>query len=299
MKHAPTSQRRKTSGSAVRQVVRKEKLKMVGGVHKNLQSKGIAKRKPPATWRAHYPIIKALRTIRDAPVDTVGCERLADPKASKKDFEWQCLVAAMLSSQTKDQANADAMENLRKHGNTVESIARTPEKKIDRLIAKVGFHAVKAKNLKAAAKICQAQHGGRVPSTLEGLMALPGVGPKMAHLTLHAAFDAQEGICVDTHVHRIANALKWISTKTPEETRIALESWLPAEEWADINVLLVGLGQQQQQQQGRLIEHCLNCPSPAAALQLVVRIGLSVRPGKFEALDNAAKMDPAIRRLLS
>merc|ERR1719230_886774 len=82
-------------------------------------------RKPPAVWRADYPIIQELRATRDAPVDSVGCERLADPRASRKDFEWQCLVAAMLSSQTKDQQNAEAMAALHKHGNTVESIAKT------------------------------------------------------------------------------------------------------------------------------------------------------------------------------
>merc|ERR1719440_1890016 len=83
-------------------------------------------RRPPAAWRKDYPIIEELRKNKDAPVDSVGCERLADPKASRKDFEWQCLVAAMLSSQTKDQQNAEAMKELRKHGNKINIIAKTP-----------------------------------------------------------------------------------------------------------------------------------------------------------------------------
>merc|ERR1712137_1096822 len=115
----------------------------------------------------------------------------------------------------------------------------------------------KAKHLRAAAKLCLADHGGRIPTTLEGLMSLPGVGPKMAHLTLHAAFNAQEGLCIDTHVHRIANALGWIQTDTPEATRIALESWLPRRVWSQFNPLLVGLGQQQQQEPQKLIQRCL------------------------------------------
>lgn len=60
-------------------------------------------------------------------------------------------------------------------------------------------------------------------------MDLPGVGPKMAHLAMKVAWNEITGIGVDTHVHRIANRLHWVPhpTKSPEETRIYLESWLP------------------------------------------------------------------------
>lgn len=176
---------------------------------------------PPACWKADYPLIQKLRSKRDAPVDTIGCDRLADPKAKKADGEWQCLVAAMLSSQTKDQKTAEAMSALRLHGNSISSIASTSESKIEKIISMVGFHRTKAKHIRATAKICLKDHGGRVPSTFEGLISLPGVGPKMVHLTMLSAFGVQEGICVDVHVHRIANALGWIQTQTPEETRKA------------------------------------------------------------------------------
>jgi endonuclease-3 len=255
-------------------------------------------KKTPVAWRADYPIIQELRANWDAPVDYVGCERLADPRASKSTFEWQCLVAAMLSSQTKDQINADAMAALAAYGNTVANIASINVKKLDRLIAKVGFHSVKARNIKATAKICRDQYGGRVPSTLEGLLSLPGVGPKMAHLVLHAAFDAQQGLCIDTHVHRIANALGWISTRTPEETRTTLESWLPRDQWPHINILLVGLGQQQQQQQQVLVERCLACSSAVACLKLLARVGLKISTDRFPQLTEAAKNDSALRRFL-
>merc|ERR1712232_1447140 len=113
-----------------------------------------------------------------------------------------------------------------------------------------------------------------------------------------AAFDAQEGICVDTHVHRIANALGWISTRTPEETRKVLELWLPQEHWPEINLLLVGLGQQQQQQQRLVVDRCVASSSPLAALRLVSHIGLALRASKFPSLDEAAQKSAAIRRLL-
>merc|ERR1719313_1136268 len=102
------------------------------------------------------------------------------------------------------------MECLAKHGNTIENIARTPVQKMEKLVGMVGFFRQKAKNIRATAQICIKEHGGRVPRSLEKMIALPGVGPKMAHLTMHAAFDQQEGICVDSHVHRIANSLNWI-----------------------------------------------------------------------------------------
>lgn len=257
-----------------------------------------SRKQPPVSWKVDYPLIKQLRALGDAPVDSIGCDRLADRKAARRDFEWQCLVAAMLSSQTKDQATAEAMSNLRAYGNSISSISCTPERKLDRMIAKVGFHATKAKSLKAAAKICRDKHKGRVPSQLEDLLALPGVGPKMAHLTMHAAFGKQDGLCVDTHVHRIANALGWVKTKTAEDTRVAIERWLPRKHWPEINIMLVGLGQLQQQDPHRLIARCLTNPPKAAALRLLARIGLHLRGDRFPDLAEAARRAPAIRRLL-
>lgn len=84
-----------------------------------------------------------------------------------------------------------------------------------------------------------------IPNTVDGLLQLPGVGKKMAHICMKSAWNEITGIGVDTHVHRISNRLNWVqkTTKTPEETRVALESWLPFELWEELNHLLVGFGQ--------------------------------------------------------
>ena len=74
-------------------------------------------------------------------------------------------------------------------------------------------------------------------------MSLPGVGPKMAYLCMSGAWGKTQGIGVDVHVHRITNLWGWHKTKGPEETRIALQAWLPRELWHEINWLLVGFGQ--------------------------------------------------------
>ena len=101
--------------------------------------------------------------------------------------------------------------------------------------------------IKQAAEILRDHHNSDIPTTIEGLMSLPGVGPKMAHLCMAAdnGWGRVEGIGVDVHVHRITNLWGWQSppTKGPEDTRLALQSWLPHDRWKEINWLLVGLGQ--------------------------------------------------------
>ncbi|KAI5413598.1 hypothetical protein KIW84_057963 [Lathyrus oleraceus] len=96
------------------------------------------------------------------------------------------------------------------------------------------------------AHICLTKYGGDIPNTIEELLSLPGVGPKIAHLVMIIGWNNVQGICVDTHVHRICNRLGWVSrsgttqrTSIPEETRKALQQWLPREEWVAINPLLV------------------------------------------------------------
>ena len=115
----------------------------------------------------------------------------------------------------------------------------------------VSFHTRKADYLKRAARILRDKHADDVPDSFDGLKELPGVGNKIAFLVLSSAFGKHEGICVDTHVHRISNRLGWVQhagsaagTKTPEQTRVALEKWLPPELWWECNTLLVGFGQQ-------------------------------------------------------
>jgi endonuclease-3 len=84
-----------------------------------------------------------------------------------------------------------------------------------------------------------------IPDTVDGLLSLPGVGPKMAYLAMQVAWDQNVGIGVDVHVHRITNRLGWVNTMRsgPQATRKVLEEWLPPEYWRNINPLLVGFGQ--------------------------------------------------------
>lgn len=153
----------------------------------------------------------------------------------------------MLSSQTKDTTNAIAIRRLQTElpppGLTLENILEVDPVRLNEMIYVVGFHNNKTRYIKATALILKEKFANDIPDTIEGLISLPGVGPKMAYLCLSSAWGRTEGIGVDVHVHRITNLWRWHKTKTPEETRAALEVWLPREKWHEINHLLVGFGQ--------------------------------------------------------
>jgi endonuclease III len=153
----------------------------------------------------------------------------------------------MLSSQTKDATTAAAVSSLLRleGGLTPKSLLQTPRSTIEECINKVGFWRRKTDYILEAAKEIEENFGGDIPDTLQGLVSLKGVGPKMAYLCLQSAWGVNEGIGVDTHVHRITNRLGWHvpPTKDPEKTRVNLESWLPKEYYDRINIVLVGFGQ--------------------------------------------------------
>ena len=173
--------------------------------------------------------------------------RIGDALMPVKDKRFQTLIALMLSSQTKDTTNAIAMRRLQTElpspGLTLENILEVDPVKLNEMIYVVGFHNNKTRYIKAAALLLRDDYASDIPDTIEGLMSLPGVGPKMAYLCLSAAWSRTEGIGVDVHVHRITNLWGWHKTKVPEETRASLEAWLPRERWHEINHLLVGFGQ--------------------------------------------------------
>ncbi|CAJ2679053.1 unnamed protein product [Trifolium pratense] len=204
----------------------------------------------PAHWVETLEGIRKMRCSGDAPVDTMGCEK-AGSTLPPKERRFAVLVSSLLSSQTKDHVNHGAIQRLLQNDLlTPDAINNAEEETIKKLIYPVGFYTRKATNLKKIANICLMKYGGDIPSTLEQLLLLPGIGPKMAHLVMNVAWNNVQGICVDTHVHRICNRLGWVSrlgtkqkTSTPEETRVSLQGWLPREEWDPINPLLVGFGQ--------------------------------------------------------
>jgi endonuclease-3 len=213
----------------------------------------------PRHWQQVFAgITRQRERLPPAPVDTMGCATLADPSTPPAVQRFHILVSLLLSSQTKDQVTSAAVRALQTQvpgGLTPAALLALPAAKIDKLIEKVGFHTRKTQYLLGVARRCEEEHGGDIPRDLRGLLDLPGIGPKMAHLVMQAAWGQSDGIGVDVHVHRIAHRLGWVPTpagkgagrlwekRDPEVTREALQGWLPRDLWAPINPLLVGFGQ--------------------------------------------------------
>jgi endonuclease-3 len=168
-------------------------------------------------------------------VEKIAQESREDP--------FEVLISTMLSAQTRDSITAAASARLFKAGRTPAAIARLKAKQIERLIYPVSFYRHKAIYLKQTCQTLVKKYRGRVPGTMEELLALPGVGRKTANLVLILSFNSLQNICVDTHVHRISNRLGWVRTRTPEETEQALYAATEARWWPSINLYLVTWGQ--------------------------------------------------------
>ncbi|VEU41508.1 unnamed protein product [Pseudo-nitzschia multistriata] len=247
----------------------------------------------PAGWRETYTLVEELRKDKTAPCDYMGAEALVMPMRDEtengdedllKTRRFQTLIALMLSSQTKDAMVGQAMKNLRdtsdgSGGLTVASILAMDPKVLNSKIYSVGFRNNKTKYIKQVAQILQEEYSGDIPSTADEMIKnLPGIGPKMAYIIENICWDRQSGIGVDTHMQRLFPKLGWVSpdTKTPEQTRKQLESWLPREFWGDVNLLWVGFGQEVQQERQKILGKALQSSRPLEALRLLKAVEFDV-----------------------
>ncbi|MCL2763955.1 MAG: endonuclease III [Treponema sp.] len=155
---------------------------------------------------------------------------------------WAVLVSTILSLRTKDEVTLAASGRLLEKAGEPQLLAAMQEEKIIKLIYPAGFYRNKAASLKKIAAILLEQYDGKVPSSMDALLALPGVGRKTANLVLSEAFNI-DSMCVDIHVHRITNRCGWVCSGSPEETEMTLREILPLKYWKRINYLLVLYGQ--------------------------------------------------------
>ena len=183
-------------------------------------------------------------------METIGREisRLERPALEKisqaqAEHPFQILIATLLSARTQDATTHAAATRLFRRARTPRTIARLPVPEIERLIYPVGFYRNKARQVKRCCGLLVSDFGGRVPSTMEELVRLPGVGRKTASLVLILGFNSVRNICVDVHVHRISNRLGWVRTSRPEETEQSLYQAIPARWWPLVNRYLVTWGQ--------------------------------------------------------
>jgi endonuclease III len=180
-------------------------------------------------------LARAIDGLEEPAVEKIAQDQQDDP--------FQVLIATMLSAQTRDAVTHAASTRLFGVARTPRAMMRLTVRQIERLIYPVSFYRNKAVHVKETCQQIAARFGGRVPSTMEELLTLPGVGRKTANLVLILAHRSGDNICVDTHVHRISNRLGWTSTRSPEETERALYRVADRRWWPLVNLYLVTWGQ--------------------------------------------------------
>ena len=170
---------------------------------------------------------------RELPIVSQLAEERRDP--------FKILISTLLSLRTKDEVTAAATERLFALASTPQEMLRLSEEKIRKAIYPVGFYRTKAETVRRVCRDLLDRFHAQVPDTIDQLLTLKGVGRKTANLVVALGFHG-EGLCVDTHVHRISNRLGYVRTKTPEETEFALREKLPRKYWLRYNTLLVAFG---------------------------------------------------------
>ncbi|MGI0131680.1 MAG: endonuclease III domain-containing protein [Thermoplasmata archaeon] len=196
------------------------------------------------------------------------------------DDPFQVLVGTILSQRTKDANTAAASARLFAAYPDAASLARAPLGRLERLIRSTGFYRVKARKIRACARELLGRFDGVVPRDLDMLLSLPGVGPKTANCVLVFGFGVP-GVPVDTHVHRIANRLGVVRTRTPDQTEAALREILPKEFWIPINPLLVQHGQNLCRPRG---PRCPVCPIAEICATGIARTAGTMPPRREDRL---------------
>ena len=170
---------------------------------------------------------------------------------------FQCLVAALMSVQCLDKVALRAFERLRERvpdGEvTAEAIRELSVVALEEACKTLNLWTSKVKYIKECADVIHYRFRGRVPRTVGALKTLPGVGDKLAHLLSSVSFDDGgggergrhfAGVVVDTHVKRVSKRLGWTrASDDPERVRMALQARVRREDWQELSLDLIALGQ--------------------------------------------------------
>jgi endonuclease III len=155
---------------------------------------------------------------------------------------YRALVFTVLSARAKDENTYKVCRKLFAVADTPGAVAGLGEKNLQKLIYSIGFYKSKSRKLIGMSRMLVDEFGGGVPGVREKLMKLPGVGRKTANIILNRVF-GKNTLAVDVHVHRIANRLGWVKTKTPLDTEKKLMEILPEMLVRNCNKAMVAYGQ--------------------------------------------------------
>lgn len=175
--------------------------------------------------------------------------------ALKYNSPYELLVAVILSAQCTDERVNKVTEVLFKEHNTPESMLTLSQPELEKYIFSCGFYRNKAAHILSASADIIEKFAGEVPSTLEELQTLAGVGRKTANVVYAVAFGG-DAIAVDTHVFRVSNRLGIANGKTPEKVEDDLMKVIPKDMWSKAHHYLIW--------HGRRVCHsqkpdCINC----------------------------------------
>ena len=155
------------------------------------------------------------------------------------DTPLQLLIATSLSAQCTDKRVNMVTPELFKTFPDAESLSIADSERLEEIIKSTGFFRNKTKSLLGMSGAVVERHGGQVPSTMEELVELPGVGRKTANVVLGNAFNINEGVVVDTHVGRLSIRLGLTDETDPVKVEQVLMSVIPREDWTLVSHLLI------------------------------------------------------------
>jgi endonuclease-3 len=153
----------------------------------------------------------------------------------------ELIVAVVLSAQCTDKRVNQITPALFKKYKKASDYARAPLPEIEELIFSAGFYHAKARHLKGLGTTLVEEFDGEVPSTLEELVTLPGVGRKTANVVLGHAFDTP-GITVDTHFGRLSRRFGWTDSNDPVKVEFEVGELIPQKEWTNLSQRMIWHG---------------------------------------------------------
>src|SRR5208282_168616 len=156
---------------------------------------------------------------------------------------WQCLAATILSAQSTDAGVNRVTPGLFREYPDARAMAAADRRHVEELIVKTGFFRQKTRALIGAAQKIVADYGGEVPSAIEELVKIPGVGRKTANVILGHIYD-KPGFVVDTHVRRLTYRLGFTRQTDPAKIEIEMQKILPADDWTPFSMRLILHGRQ-------------------------------------------------------
>jgi endonuclease-3 len=153
----------------------------------------------------------------------------------------QLVIATVLSAQCTDKRVNLVTARLFKKYKNVRAYAKAPIEEIEEIIYPTGFYHAKARHIRGLAEKVITDFGGEVPSTIEELITLPGVGRKTANVVLGHAFDTP-GITVDTHFGRLSRRFGWTQSQDPVKVEHEVGKLIPQVEWTNLSQRMIWHG---------------------------------------------------------